>query len=1055
MSMNTQTPLIDPPRSRSGWLRSLVKFSLILTAIVAVLMGAFFWRIAASPLDLSVIKPMVERSLSFPENGVRVQIGDIHLKWAPKERAVFMSASKTRILGRNDQVMMAIENMAMSASFKHLLMGRLRPRVIMIFGPHLVVDRLADGRFDFGFDSAGAPAPANDLNTPEKDDVLAEILGAVGHVGGRSAERGPLSALRRFEIRQADMIVRDHKIGAEWIVPRVDVRFSAFRHQGLRMSADVALGFEGDERNHIRVNAVMPVGQSDFEVQLDVRELSSRYVMNKLPYLDALGDQDLTLDGRVRAKLSSDLQLSSMDVDLESAQGRLDLDIYDGKPLSYTDLIVHARYDAQGGVRISESGVTIEGLPISIAADVKADAAGYDGALRIDVPQMRRENFVQLWPESLHYVGAYSWLSEKISDGLYRDVSAVIDASYHPDAGEVFVFENARVDFAFDAMKIDYRAPMVPITQAKGEGFFDYQSEYLSLDMQSGKAGALDIVRGDVELAHIVESGHGDADVFVVLKGQLADVFGFLEAKPIAFNHGYNKSRILGEAELKVNIGVPTHGHVTMDDVKIDVRGTVKNGQLPHILKTTDLSQVDARVVIDQNAVDVAGKGMFGGQNLRFDYQGFLESEGQPFKEKITVKGRANDDTLDRLDIDLSAFLGGEMGVDAIYTNYGGGKQNVQVKADLGSAHIYSPQLGYDKASGVAAQAELSLDLRHGTARAISGLHVMGPDLLIENGALSFAPKTGMLSGGNAPFMRVGQSYGRVEFSVDADQRYMIDGDMQVYDLRPLLNKDKKNTSQTEDQIALIATLKASELLTHKEQRVRDSQIYADITEEGRFQQLEMDAKVGRGSIYLRYKPNDEGVRVFRFEADDAGATLAAFGLYQQIRGGSILVHAEPLNRLLDGNLIGVAEIKDFRVVEAPTLAKLLSLTSFDGLTSGISEEGIGFSRLETQFDWTYRPGGSLITLQEGRTSGSSIGLTFDGVVDQHAGTIDVSGTIIPVSGVNNMIKSIPVLGDVLTGGSGVFAATYKVKGKANEPEISINPLSVLAPGIIRRVLFE
>ena len=46
------------------------------------------------------------------------------------------------------------------------------------------------------------------------------------------------------------------------------------------------------------------------------------------------------------------------------------------------------------------------------------------------------------------------------------------------------------------------------------------------------------------------------------------------------------------------------------------------------------------------------------------------------------------------------------------------------------------------------------------------------------------------------------------------------------------------------------------------------------------------------------------------------------------------------------------------------------------------------------------------------------------------------------------------MLGELLTGGEGegLFAATYQVGGTTDEPDISVNPLSVLAPGFLRRL---
>lgn len=1026
---------------------------------VSIILGALFWRLSKAPVDMDFMKPVIENALSYPEHNVAFKFSSLHLKWSPKEHAVFLNMKGGRLLGEQGQEILSIDDVAMNASFRHLLVGQFRPRVILIYGPSLSLRRLSDGGFDFGI--GGDQAQAKTAGA-EQDSILRRALAYIGHTDSGLSRRSPLSALRRFEIRQASLSVDDEKLGTQWSVPRTDIVFSAYRRQGLRVDADIYFGYEGLDRNSVHLHAVAPRGEETIQARLDLQHLSSRYLMDKFPYLDTLGQQDIMLDGRLRASLSYDFDLLSANMHVVSESGHLQLDVYDGQPLSYADLTLAASYDPDKGLVLRNSGATIEGMPVQFSGTVEiaAEEGGeerYQADVRVDVPQMKRDNFVRLWPEAYHYIGAYEWLGDKISQGTYDDVSARAQFSYVPERGEeAFVFDDADVDFTFNAMKIDYRAPLPPITGAKGGGHFNYRTEHLTLNLEGGQAGKMTITRADVELAHVVESGHGTADVYVVMNGALADVFAFLEAEPIAFDHGYDTARVKGQAQLNVNIGVPTHGKVQMEDVTLDIRGSVTGGQLPHILKRTDLSGVDARLTIDQNDIDISGKGVFGANPITFGYRGFLESEGKAFKEKITVKGGGGDDTLMRLGVDLSSFLTGAFGVDATYTNFGGGRQSVKVQADLTPAHVFAEPLGYDKPPGQAGQASFVLDLHNGDIRDLKALQVSAPDLSLQDGHLLFDKKTGALAGGESPYMRVGQSNGSVDFSVDAAGRYTITADMAVYDLRPLLTDNKtEDHDEDRDKIAVIASLQAQTLLTHKQQSVRNAQIYADIDAQGRFNQLEMDARAGQGSIYLRYKPNTEGVRVFRFEADDAGATLAAFGLYQQIRGGQILVHAEPISSVYDRNLVGVAELTNFRVVEAPTLAKLLSLTSFEGLSSGLAKEGIAFERLETQFDWVYRPGGSLLSLQEGRTSGAAIGLTFDGIVDQRAGTLDLSGTIVPVSALNSMIRSIPVLGEVLTGGSGVFAATYAVKGKTADPHISINPLSVLAPGIIRRILFE
>jgi hypothetical protein len=60
----------------------------------------------------------------------------------------------------------------------------------------------------------------------------------------------------------------------------------------------------------------------------------------------------------------------------------------------------------------------------------------------------------------------------------------------------------------------------------------------------------------------------------------------------------------------------------------------------------------------------------------------------------------------------------------------------------------------------------------------------------------------------------------------------------------------------------------------------------------------------------------------------------------------------------------------------------------------------------------------------------------------------------VPAYALNSVIGNIPVIGSLLLGGEGqgLFAANYRVTGSAADPEVSVNPLSALAPGFLRRL---
>jgi hypothetical protein len=81
--------------------------------------------------------------------------------------------------------------------------------------------------------------------------------------------------------------------------------------------------------------------------------------------------------------------------------------------------------------------------------------------------------------------------------------------------------------------------------------------------------------------------------------------------------------------------------------------------------------------------------------------------------------------------------------------------------------------------------------------------------------------------------------------------------------------------------------------------------------------------------------------------------------------------------------------------------------------------------------------------------------VTANGRLELGAKSLDLQGTIVPAYTLNSIIGNVPVLGSLLLGGEGqgLFAATYRATGSVTDPQISVNPLSALTPGFLRRLL--
>jgi hypothetical protein len=63
-------------------------------------------------------------------------------------------------------------------------------------------------------------------------------------------------------------------------------------------------------------------------------------------------------------------------------------------------------------------------------------------------------------------------------------------------------------------------------------------------------------------------------------------------------------------------------------------------------------------------------------------------------------------------------------------------------------------------------------------------------------------------------------------------------------------------------------------------------------------------------------------------------------------------------------------------------------------------------------------------------------------------------GTAVPAYALNSLVSKIPIIGRLLTGrrGEGLLGLGYRVTGRGDDPSVFVNPLSVLTPGIFRRI---
>jgi hypothetical protein len=187
-----------------------------------------------------------------------------------------------------------------------------------------------------------------------------------------------------------------------------------------------------------------------------------------------------------------------------------------------------------------------------------------------------------------------------------------------------------------------------------------------------------------------------------------------------------------------------------------------------------------------------------------------------------------------------------------------------------------------------------------------------------------------------------------------------------------------------------------------------------------------------------------------RLTTTDAGALARFADLYSRLEGGNL----DLVLRSRGDASAGQAIVTNFVLRDEPAFRQLVTAgrprASEDG-AAAIDPSLVRFEKMTASFERS--PG--RLKIQDGVIYNPNMGLTAQGLIDFEHNEIDVSGSFVPAYQVNTMLTKIPLVGVLLSGGQndGVFGVSYRVHGPMSGPTLTVNPLSAIAPGILRRIL--
>ena len=199
--------------------------------------------------------------------------------------------------------------------------------------------------------------------------------------------------------------------------------------------------------------------------------------------------------------------------------------------------------------------------------------------------------------------------------------------------------------------------------------------------------------------------------------------------------------------------------------------------------------------------------------------------------------------------------------------------------------------------------------------------------------------------------------------------------------------------------------------------------------------------------ITLKNKKNTN-IKVLEVYSDIATPLLSDYNFFKGLYGGTLYYVSEYDDQISSS----ILTINNFKLNNAPALAKILSLADLKGLFDSLKGEGISFDTLSIK----YNSNSTKMDINEIFMIGPSISILIDGYVERKSGLVSLRGTLVPAKTLNSLISKIPVVGDILIGkkiGEGIFGISFKIKGTPNNLKTTVNPIKTLTPRFITRAL--
>jgi hypothetical protein len=1078
------------------------------TAVVFFAVGILF-RVLVGPVSLGPLSGELRSALRQQLPGLQLRFDEAALEWSRDEGRVNLVIFGTRVFDRNDRIIAQAPEAEIGLAAVPFLMGKLVIKRIALVGVQLTLVHTKDGAIRLGTDrdrsqtdilkeirdAIARSGPGNtSLQTfavhrarlaffdeqtgafvvaPEAElqiangqgpRSIAPLIAAVDaqlEVSGR-----PSRFLASFEFPH-----NGDTLTADFSVSKLNLRSLAANSKTFAflepfdLTADVTGSFAVLNGNTIK-SADIGIGASGTIVGLG-KPLHLKSVRLLARYDGATGRvliDDGAIEGEhVHAHITGS---STIDIGpggtLSAAKFSIGVDrLAENMPGLFPQSVSLARALFRGSYIPADRELMIDeayisGGPFSASLSGRvALSPNLSPAIAVDgkINQIAVRDLLRYWPFGVG-PGARDWIDRNVSAGrigpimIHTNLAAgAMDAPALPE-------DALNISFPIGGATITYLHGLTPLQNAAGTA--QLSGDTFKGEVASASVGPLAVTNGHVTIPNLHMHGmigHMTAHV----QGAVPNVLALADMKPLQYPSRFHivPASTAGAAALDFDFHLPMTRTLTVDQVALSIRAGVTGLSIalgPHTKVTNGSANFD----IDNSSLHATGQLSFGATSLAVDWH--EQFRPAAVTTRVHVHGTLDDATRAAFNLHTEHILSGPVAMDADLLGARGSIRHAQISADLTPTNLSVDLVNIKKPAGAPASATIAANFD-------TGGNFRTADVVLSGGTLSARGSATFSDAGDLQRLDLAsvRDGGLNDFALsmnDAPQtglNLVINGhsaDGTALGRKSPGSSATAKSGANESAEPFHVSARLDRLVLREGMSL--SPFALDVSGVGnRPRTMALSANLSKSAqVTANITSSDSGRKVV-LASNDAGLFLKGLFGFTSVKSGQLEMNAAmpPMNaipRKGGPDFSGEVVIHNCTVVNQALLTRLFSSGSLTGFVDLMRGQGIAIDTLDVPFQVS----GNVIDIHDARASGPSIGITTDGYVDRTNDQIALQGAIAPLYGLNGVLGSIPVLGNVFVSkkGEGIFGVTYRATGNADEPQITVNPLAILAPGIFRRI---